>query len=328
GVTDNRGFTGHEMLDQLDLVHMNGRIYEPLIARFLSADPLIQDPMHSQSYNRYAYVWNNPTNLTDPTGFAGVEAGKAEEPKRTVADQVQTAWEKDCSKPNTYCTHSRGSSASDNTKDGKGKGVPKSANTKGVLERAVDAVQGELKQQKNYLEYNLEHPMEALENAAAPFGAGGAIVGSFGKGGRIASWFAKLFSKEEVGSDAFQGVKAASQYLQEIGVSRSRRVEILQSFEIGTINLRSAGHAEYGLRYFDNIDALAPGRYLFETFPATRASLALASDWNKMTNVVQWQIRPGSLLIEGRAAAQGVGLPGGQVQKFVPYVENLIKPSR
>ena len=30
GVTDNKGYTGHEMLDQLDLVHMNGRIYDPL----------------------------------------------------------------------------------------------------------------------------------------------------------------------------------------------------------------------------------------------------------------------------------------------------------
>jgi RHS repeat-associated protein len=67
--TDNKGFTGHEMLDQLDLVHMNGRVYDPLIARFISADPIIQDPTHSQSYNRYTYVWNNPTNLTDPTGF-------------------------------------------------------------------------------------------------------------------------------------------------------------------------------------------------------------------------------------------------------------------
>jgi RHS repeat-associated protein len=59
------------MLDKLDLVHMNGRIYDPLTARFLSADPLIQDAQHSQSYNRYTYVWNNPTNLTDPTGFMG-----------------------------------------------------------------------------------------------------------------------------------------------------------------------------------------------------------------------------------------------------------------
>jgi len=69
GQADNKGFTGHEMLDNIDMVHMNGRIYEPNIARFVSADPIIQDPEHSQSYNRYAYVWNNPTNLTDPTGF-------------------------------------------------------------------------------------------------------------------------------------------------------------------------------------------------------------------------------------------------------------------
>ena len=69
GKQDNKGFTGHEMLDQLDLVHMNGRIYDPQLARFMSADPIIQDPTHSQSYNRYTYVWNNPTNLTDPTGF-------------------------------------------------------------------------------------------------------------------------------------------------------------------------------------------------------------------------------------------------------------------
>lgn len=74
GGMDYKGFTGHEMLDQLDLVHMNGRVYEPTIARFTSADPIIQDPEHSQSYNRYTYVRNNPTNLTDPTGFLGTEA--------------------------------------------------------------------------------------------------------------------------------------------------------------------------------------------------------------------------------------------------------------
>jgi RHS repeat-associated protein len=68
---DNKGFTGQEMLDKLALVHLNGRVYDPLTARFLSGDPEIQDPTHSQSYNRYTYVWNNPTNITDPTGFAG-----------------------------------------------------------------------------------------------------------------------------------------------------------------------------------------------------------------------------------------------------------------
>nr|WP_307727775.1 RHS repeat-associated core domain-containing protein [Massilia sp. TS11] len=69
GQIDNKGYTGHEMLDQLDLVHMNGRVYDPMVARFLSADPYIQDPENGQSYNRYSYVLNNPTNLVDPTGF-------------------------------------------------------------------------------------------------------------------------------------------------------------------------------------------------------------------------------------------------------------------
>jgi RHS repeat-associated protein len=67
--TTHRGFTGHEQLDNLNLVHMNGRVYDPIIARFLSADPIIQDPYQSQSFNRYAYAWNNPLNATDPTGF-------------------------------------------------------------------------------------------------------------------------------------------------------------------------------------------------------------------------------------------------------------------
>ena len=79
GQIDNRGFTGHEMLDQLELVHMNGRIYDPLIGRFLSTDPLITHYQDGQSWNRYSYVLNNPTNFTDPTGFrkACVKMGDA-----------------------------------------------------------------------------------------------------------------------------------------------------------------------------------------------------------------------------------------------------------
>ncbi|GGC87345.1 hypothetical protein GCM10011396_38240 [Undibacterium terreum] len=66
---DNKGFTGHEMLDQVELVHMNGRVYDPIVGRFVSGDPFIQDATNGQNYNRYSYVLNNPTNLTDPTGF-------------------------------------------------------------------------------------------------------------------------------------------------------------------------------------------------------------------------------------------------------------------
>jgi RHS repeat-associated protein len=63
-----RGFTGHEMLDHLGLIHMNGRIYDPEIGRFLSADPFIQFPESTQGYNRYSYVGNNPLSASDPSG--------------------------------------------------------------------------------------------------------------------------------------------------------------------------------------------------------------------------------------------------------------------
>jgi HNH/Endo VII superfamily nuclease toxins len=53
----------------MGVVHMNGRIYDPLVGRFMSADPFIQAPSMLQSYNRYAYVMNNPLNLTDPSGY-------------------------------------------------------------------------------------------------------------------------------------------------------------------------------------------------------------------------------------------------------------------
>jgi RHS repeat-associated protein len=67
-VTD-RGFTGHEHLDDQRLIHMNGRIYDPFLAKFLSPDPYIQSPYNTQSFNRYAYTWNNPLNSIDPTGY-------------------------------------------------------------------------------------------------------------------------------------------------------------------------------------------------------------------------------------------------------------------
>jgi RHS repeat-associated protein len=68
-LTTNRGFTGHEMLDTIGLIHMNGRVYDPLVGRFLSADPYIQSPYNLQSYNRYSYVMNNPLGYTDPSGY-------------------------------------------------------------------------------------------------------------------------------------------------------------------------------------------------------------------------------------------------------------------
>lgn len=64
-----RGFTGHEMVDDMGIIHMNGRIYDPKLGRFLQADPFIQAATNTQSFNRYSYLLNNPLNATDPSGF-------------------------------------------------------------------------------------------------------------------------------------------------------------------------------------------------------------------------------------------------------------------
>ncbi|MCY1000864.1 FG-GAP-like repeat-containing protein [Myxococcus sp. MISCRS1] len=64
-----RGFTGHEQDDELGLINMRGRIYDPRMMKFLSVDPVIAEPGSAQAYNAYSYVLNNPTRYTDPSGF-------------------------------------------------------------------------------------------------------------------------------------------------------------------------------------------------------------------------------------------------------------------
>ncbi|GAA5129281.1 VCBS repeat-containing protein [Luteolibacter yonseiensis] len=66
----DRGYTGHEQLDDSGLIHMNGRLYDPELGRMLSPDPYVQVPEYSQNFNRYSYVMNNPLNMTDPSGFS------------------------------------------------------------------------------------------------------------------------------------------------------------------------------------------------------------------------------------------------------------------
>ncbi len=65
----DRGFTGHEHLPAaFGLIDMNGRMYDPVVGRFLSPDPYVQAPDYAQNFNRYAYCYNNPLVYTDPDG--------------------------------------------------------------------------------------------------------------------------------------------------------------------------------------------------------------------------------------------------------------------
>lgn len=63
-----RGFTGHEHMDKFQLINMNGRLYDPVIARFLSPDPYVANNTFTQDFNRYSYCRNNPLLYTDPSG--------------------------------------------------------------------------------------------------------------------------------------------------------------------------------------------------------------------------------------------------------------------
>jgi len=59
-------------LNDSDLIHMNGRVYDYNLGRFLSVDPFIQAPSNSQSLNPYSYIMNNPLSGIDPTGYIAI----------------------------------------------------------------------------------------------------------------------------------------------------------------------------------------------------------------------------------------------------------------
>jgi len=97
-----KSFTGHEYLDDVGLIHMGGRVYDPDLGRFISADPFVQEVGDPQNLNRYTYVLNNPLSYTDPSGYffgklfkaigsilSGIFKGIGAAVK-AVGDQIQT----------------------------------------------------------------------------------------------------------------------------------------------------------------------------------------------------------------------------------------------
>lgn len=88
-------------------------VYDPFVARFMSADPIIQEPEHSQSFNRYTYVWNNPTNMTDPTGFMAMDSNTTQGSGESGCDKACED-EKNAEKPSKD-NEKKDSNSSDNT---------------------------------------------------------------------------------------------------------------------------------------------------------------------------------------------------------------------
>ena len=129
----------------------------------------------------------------------------------------------------------------------------------------------------------------------------------------------------ESGDDLFAGVKA-SKFLQEQGVSRVYRKQIIESFETTTISLKTTDDATFGLRFFGG-KAREVGSYLLPTFTnyTNRTGLALPPSFNNtMTGLRQFQLSSGTKYLYGRAASQGCIYVGGSAQIFINNTKSLI----
>lgn len=97
GFNTDRGYTLHEHLDEMGVIHMNGRVYDPLVGRFMSADPSVPNPFNLQSFNRYSYVRNNPLRLFDPTGFEDTDGSDPGDGSGSQTDSSDASADSDSS---------------------------------------------------------------------------------------------------------------------------------------------------------------------------------------------------------------------------------------
>ncbi|TNJ35873.1 RHS repeat-associated core domain-containing protein [Arenimonas terrae] len=81
------GFTGHQMDASSKLVYMQQRYYDPVVGRFLSADPMISDTQNGWNFNRNSYAANNPYRFVDPDGrrISGLTCGM-------FCEKLRQAW--------------------------------------------------------------------------------------------------------------------------------------------------------------------------------------------------------------------------------------------
>jgi len=89
----NRRYTGQEIDDSTGLYFYNARYYDPSLGRFIQADTIVPNPRNPQSFNRYAYTYNNPINYTDPSGHCPVCIIAVASAIGAIAAGMQSDWD-------------------------------------------------------------------------------------------------------------------------------------------------------------------------------------------------------------------------------------------
>jgi RHS repeat-associated protein len=62
-------YSSHRNDQDNGLIDMNARYYDPQLARFISADPIIPNGNNPQALNRFSYVFNSPNTYLDSSGY-------------------------------------------------------------------------------------------------------------------------------------------------------------------------------------------------------------------------------------------------------------------
>lgn len=328
GRTTHDGFTGHEHLDNLELIHMNGRVYDPVIARFLSADPYVQAPFNSQSLNRYAYVWNNPLSLVDPSGFEGGSPADG-------GGQL-LCWKGDCdevlwwlNRGGAYYASQTVSAAERDPCGQDGSAMACHRPRGGVVAASPDA----------YAQ-NVSEPLTSFGGLASQIGnqALDAIPGWYYSGQASAAlsnrnyWLAFAFYGATIG-DVFSLGRASAATLSARAATNVRHGP-LNPGPLADQIAATFSSSSYTTRRLEESTVLfrvigprgnATGSFWTRTEPRgplqTVIDLAIDQNWrNPATRVIRAEIPAGTTIYEGFAAAQR-GLVGGANQVYIPNVD-------
>jgi RHS repeat-associated protein len=268
-------YVGQEYDATTGLQYSRARYYDPVSSEFISQDPL---GFAGGDTNLYRRAGNSPVNATDPSGMIGPLP-------IIVAIGLGFFW---------TTNPANAPHATDRTDPPDDTGFVAGVLAPLALARAPAAAAVPISVLPRVVSSPLvvrgvTHPLAPL---AVPL-AEGVVEGALGYEGPGLFPWSQATPIDDAGrflvrglpvsvprstlrttDQIYGGVRQASKYLQEMGVSRAKRVEYLQAFENGTISLRQAGASEYGLRYFGG-RAKPEGSWLFETFPASRQTLAL-----------------------------------------------------